>query len=152
MTCCSCDRPPGPGLLSAAAAAAAAAAGAVGARWSATGQTETQRLRLFWEVVWCRTPCLLSHQPLFSTTPLFPYSQHTHTHTLSSTHTQPGCFYMRSNCWTDTDSVKGSVHPKHTKKHIFLLVLDADNCGFICPGFKLSISEISATSPVQFSF
>lgn len=72
MTCCSCDGPPCLRLLS--------AAGAVGARGSATGQTETQGLRLFWEVVWCRTPCLLSHQPLYTTTRLFPqtpYHQHT---------------------------------------------------------------------------
>lgn len=44
MTCCSCDRPPGPRLVS-----GAAVAGAVGARRSATGHTEreTQGLSLF---------------------------------------------------------------------------------------------------------
>lgn len=94
MTCCSCDGPPCLRLLS--------AAGAVGARGSATGQTETQGLRLFWEVVWCRTPCLLSHQPLYTTTRLFPQTPY-HQHTRN----------RDALTWRHTDSIRRSIHQKY---------------------------------------
>lgn len=82
MTCCSCDRPPGPRLLS----AAAGATGAVGARGSATGQTQRRR-----DCVYFGRRFGAGH-PVCSPSNLYtppPPSSHTHnTHTPYHQHTR----------------------------------------------------------------
>jgi len=85
MTCCSCDRPPGPRILSG------------GARGSAAADTKTQGLSLFREVglvpdTLSTLPPTSIHLPPPPPTPppLLTLKTHTHTHghTLSPTHTR----------------------------------------------------------------
>ncbi|CAK6978838.1 Hypothetical predicted protein [Scomber scombrus] len=82
MTCCSCDKSPGPRLL-------APAAGAVGVCRSATGQTQRRKDGVYFGR-WFG-----AGHPVCSPTNLnTPPPPSSHTHSLSPTHTQPGRFYL----------------------------------------------------------
>ena len=75
MTCCSCDRPPGPRLLS------AAAAGAVGARDSATGQTQRRRDSVYFGRWFGAGHPVCSPTNLHTPPPPSSHTHNTHTHT-----------------------------------------------------------------------
>lgn len=86
MTCCSCDRSPGPRLLSAAA---------VGAHRSAAGQTRRRSESVYFGRWFGARHPVYSPTNLYASSPPPPASHARYTHINNSLlHTQPACFYL----------------------------------------------------------